>query len=117
MAKIGDKNKFDFEEHRMRLGEVDANGNCILTPEQKAERSKLHSCPTITMTHPTKGTVQINAHEADSIAAWRKLGYKTPQDLAGPVLDAAAASERAKLKAEVLAEVLQGLELAKKVKA
>lgn len=105
MAKIGDKNKFDFQEHRLRLGEIDPDGKLIQKPSLDDNLGRPRQCATITLTHPTKGEVQINAHELDSIATWQRLGYQTPEQIEGPKANAADIEARAKLKAELLAEI------------
>lgn len=44
-------------------------------------------CKTIPMMNAAGNVVRINAHEADSIAAWRKLGYVPESEI--PVVEKA----------------------------
>lgn len=99
VGTLADKNKFDYTQHRFREGEIDANGNLVLSDEEKARRHAAHKCDTVTMTRADGSTVEINAHEKDSQDQWRKLGYQTQSEIDAPKL---AAESRLKQSAELM---------------
>ena len=86
VGTLADENRFDFKKHQLREGVIDKQGRTKLTPEEIWARTNSHKCDTVTMFHSDGRTVEINAHEKDSLAEWRKLGYLTQADIDAPKL-------------------------------
>jgi hypothetical protein len=100
MAKILDRNAFNFQEHIAREGLIDENGKPRISDELKAKWERDHKCATVTLTRKSDGaTISVNAGNNDDIAEWAKQGFLPPPG--PPIADPLKENER--LKAELAA--------------